>query len=366
MYLKSNSGSMRANFCLTVLSLIVSFTIAEFSFRFFLEKPKANPEPKTNWAVVPEHIWTEYHPTLGWFHQKSKKATLVKDDWSVEINTNSAGLRGLRDYALEKPPGVTRIVVLGDSFTFGFGVKDNQTFSSLLEQSNPNLEALNFGVAGYGLDQILITYREIAREYKADLVIIGIFPEQFWRSTRSFTDAGYAKPYFTLSGEYLILHNVPTPKPFELKYDQFFDLIESKDIKNLFEKSVLYRSLKRSMIQLGKDFGWVDPEWILGERLLKTLISEIKADGREVVLVIIPPERWAKTARIDSQRRALVRFAEREQVPMIDLTPIFFKAIQTSNVTEYYIKDDWHWTAKGHQLAASILNNFILEHYVRR
>ena len=353
------------NILLAVIFFLLAITVAEFSMRFLFEKPKKVGGPKTNWAIVPEHVWTEYHPTLGWFHQKSKKTSLVKDNWSVEINTNSQGMRGLKDYSIRKPGNITRIMSLGDSFVFGFGVKDNETFSARLEQSDPNLEVLNFGVAGYGLDQILLSYRKLGRQYNPDLVIVGIFPEQFWRATRSFTDAGYAKPYFTLSGKHLLLHNVPTPQPFELKYNQFSDLIETKQIKDFFEKSILYRSFRRNMIQMGKNFGWVDPEWILGRQLLKALIADIKSDGAKPILVIIPPDRWVKSSRMDSQRRLLLRFAEREQVPMIDLTPIFFNAVRESDITEYYIKDDWHWTAKGHQLAASVLKDFILKNQFR-
>lgn len=364
--MKLQARRLLVNLLLASVSILLAVTLMEFSFRYFWPKPNQIGPPKTNWAIVPERIWTEYHPTLGWFHQKSKKAVLLKDGWSVGININSSGMRGLMDYSINKPVDMTRVMVLGDSFVFGFGVKDEETFSACLEQSDSNLEVLNLGVAGYGLDQILLLYREMGRKYKPDLVIIGIFPEQFWRSTRSFTDSGYAKPYFTLSGEHLILHNVPTPKPFELKHNQFSDLIETNEVKDFFEKSILYRLLRRNMIQIGEHFGWVDPEWILGRQLLKALIHDIKAEGTQAVLVIIPPDRWVKSARVDSQRRLLLRFAEREQVPMLDLTPIFFKTIQQSDITDYYIKDDWHWTAKGHQLATSILNDFISKNQLRR
>lgn len=360
---------MRKNLLLAGLSFLLAITIVEFSLRFFLDKPKKMVGPKTNWAIVPEQIWTEYHPILGWFHQKSKKAILIKDNWQIEIHTNSAGMRGSREYSMDKPAPVTRVLSLGDSFVFGFGVKDDETFSARLEQSDPNLEVLNLGVPAYGLDQMLLCFKEIGRQYNPDLVIVGIFPEDFWRATRSFTDAGYAKPYFILSGQNLLLQNVPTPQPFELKYNQFPDVIESNKIEDFFQKSILYRSFYKAMIRIGKNLGWVDPdstdEWILGRQLLKALIADIKTAGAQVVLVMIPPDRWVQSPRQDSLRRSLLRFAEREQVPMIDLTPFFFRSVQQSDLTEYYIKDDWHWTAKGHQLAASVLKDFIVKDRLR-
>ncbi len=359
------------NVLLAGISFLLAIAIAEFSLRVFWERPKRVVEPKTDWAVVIERAWIEYHPILGWFNQRSKKALLVDGGgWKAEINTNSQGLRGSRDYSIQKPAHTTRVVSLGDSFVFGWGVKDNETFSARLEQFDPNLEVLNFGVAGYGLDQILLSYRELVREYQPDVVIVAIYPEDFWRATRSFRDTGHAKPYFTLSGKQLLLHNVPTPQPFELKYNQFPDLIESNKIEDFFEKSILYRLFRRAILRIGKDLGWVDPdstdEWLLGRQLLKAFLSDIRADGAQALFVIVPPDRWFKSSQEDSFKRSLLRFVEREQVPTIDLTPIFLKLIQQSDLTEYYIKDDWHWTAKGHKLVALTLMDYITANRLRK
>ena len=45
---------------------------------------------------------------------------------------------------------------------------------------------MNIGVPGYGMDQIYLSYQEIARTFHPDMVLIGIFPEDFWRCKRSF------------------------------------------------------------------------------------------------------------------------------------------------------------------------------------
>jgi len=359
------SRSLVANVALGVVSIAVSLIALEITCRLIYDTPKSVDKPRTDWVAVPERVWTEYHPTLGWYHQKSKSALLVQDELRVEVNTNSEGMRGIREYGIDKPAGMMRILLLGDSFAFGWGVKDNETFAARLEEMDPKLEVLNLGVAGYGLDQILLSFREIGRRFSPDLVFVTVFPEDFWRATRSFTDAGYAKPYFTLSGKDLLLHNVPTPQPFQLKHNQFPDVIESNRIEDFFEKSILYRLFRRGIIRMGKNLGWLDPdstdEWILGREQLKTLIAEIKASEAQAIIVIVPPERWFKSTSEVSLKQSIRRFAQREQVPMIDLTPIFFELIHQSDITEYYIKDDWHWTAKGHQLAASVLMEFIIK-----
>src|SRR3989338_129610 len=102
------------NFLLAGISVLFALIILEIGYRYLCEKPKHQP-PKTNWAIVPEKIWTEYHPALGWFHQKNKTAIVRLKGMQVELHTNSVGFRGRREHSIEKPPQTIRILALGDS-----------------------------------------------------------------------------------------------------------------------------------------------------------------------------------------------------------------------------------------------------------
>jgi hypothetical protein len=73
--------------------------------------------------------------------------------------SNSAGIRSNREYNLIAPPGVTRIVAFGDSFTHGDEVPNQETWEYLLEQSRDEVEVMNFGVQGYGADQAYLRYK---------------------------------------------------------------------------------------------------------------------------------------------------------------------------------------------------------------
>ncbi len=78
------------------------------------------------------------------------------------LTINSAGLRD-REYAVEKPPGVFRIVVLGQSYVLGEGVNDGETFENVLEVmlnerdaaalGYSRIEVLNLGAPGYSAMQ---------------------------------------------------------------------------------------------------------------------------------------------------------------------------------------------------------------------
>ncbi len=358
----------KKNLGLFVSSLVISLIAFELILRLvFPDVRGIPPPPRKGWALVPERIWTEYHPVLGWVHQKSKAAILKIEGHEIPLHTNALGFRGQREYPQTKPEGVHRILVLGDSFVFGFGVRDEETFSAVLENRDPNLEMMNAGVPGYGIDQILLSFSVLGKSLKPDYVLIGIFPEDFWRATRAFADTGHAKPYFSLSAEgRLVPHNIPVPQPYTLRTNQYPLQIDRGPIENLLRVSAIYKNLKRAIIKIGKKLGWVDAssddEWILGREILKQLIRDVRGAGASPFLVMIPPERWTKNENRDTLHQSLLQFSRREGVDFLDLTPEFLKAVQRHPSTRYYIEHDGHWTAEGHRLAAALIAAFLNQH----
>ena len=95
----------------------------------------------------------------------------------VEYRVNQLGLRG-PETTLEKPPGVRRVAVLGDSIAFGYWVADEQGFARQLEalvRATPGgsgVEVLNFGVPGYNLEQEIEALRTKALAFGPDVVIV--------------------------------------------------------------------------------------------------------------------------------------------------------------------------------------------------
>jgi hypothetical protein len=91
------------------------------------------------------------NPNLSFAHAPNRSAFLM----GVPVSINSHGLRD-REYSEAKPPGVTRILMLGDSTTFGWGVREEDTVAKILERelnkldSSHPFEVLNSGVGNYG------------------------------------------------------------------------------------------------------------------------------------------------------------------------------------------------------------------------
>jgi len=99
----------------------------------------------------------------------------------VRVETNSLGLRDSREYRLEKPRGTFRILVLGDSVTFGHGSVYEHTYpylaEQLLKQWRPDVrwEVWNAAEPGYNTGQELAQLYEVGPAYNPDLVIVGFY-----------------------------------------------------------------------------------------------------------------------------------------------------------------------------------------------
>ena len=97
-------------------------------------------------------------------------------DATVVHRTNEDGFRG--PAFGDRRPGVARVAFLGDSFTFGEGVRFEDTFpevaARVLGQALERpVEAYNFGVGGHNTAQSLQVYRYVARSAQADVVVLG-------------------------------------------------------------------------------------------------------------------------------------------------------------------------------------------------
>jgi hypothetical protein len=145
------------------------------------------------------------------------------------LNTNSRGIRGKTEFSYEKNPHKTRVLILGDSFTFGEEVSDTETYPYYLQQMLPQAEIINFGVPTYGQDQMLIYYLEEGLKYHPDIVLLGYAK---WENIRnSYTFYYRPKPRFIWSNNQLVLSHSPVAgRNWYLKHEfwrsKFLDLID--------------------------------------------------------------------------------------------------------------------------------------------
>ncbi|MBI5362619.1 MAG: SGNH/GDSL hydrolase family protein [Planctomycetes bacterium] len=148
---------------------------------------------------------------LGW--------TVLADATSLDgkARTNSIGARGPREYALANPASVTRVVCVGDSYTWCDEVGDADTFEAQLEALRPDVECINLGVPAYGTDQALLRWRRDGERLAPDVLVVGLLLENIGRNVNRYRPLWYpgsgsapSKPRFVLVHDRLEL----VPQPF--------------------------------------------------------------------------------------------------------------------------------------------------------
>jgi hypothetical protein len=105
------------------------------------------------------------------------------DGWfaGVPVKINALGFRDPRDYSLAKQPNTFRILVLGDSVTFGHGAVWETTYPFLLEQRlkqwrpETDWQVWNLGVPGYNTATELRLLERVGPSYAPDLVVVGFY-----------------------------------------------------------------------------------------------------------------------------------------------------------------------------------------------
>lgn len=132
------------------------------------------------------------HETRGWTHAANVSVWID----GYRYTTNSFGHRALVEPETDhrKP----RILVIGNSQTFGEEVDDAFPWPTVLAQRRTDLEIVNMAVGGYGLDQMLVTFEEEVERWRPDIAVIAAIPDDFYRTSLWFREA--PKPYFVLSG----------------------------------------------------------------------------------------------------------------------------------------------------------------------
>ena len=136
------------------------------------------------------------------------------------VRINSDGFRG-PDYPKVKPPGAVRIAVIGDSYAEAIQVDENKTFTAVTGREladcpllkGKRIEAMNFGVDGYGTAQELITLQRKVWAYSPDIVVLAIFLGNDVRNNSVVLEGDQCRPFWTYDGDRMKLTGPFIDKP---------------------------------------------------------------------------------------------------------------------------------------------------------
>ncbi len=282
------------------------------------------------------YSFEDYSPTLGWVLQPNLDEFMMAEE---VLNTNSHGLRATQEYAYE-PGDSPRVVVLGDSFTFGLDVSDDETYVAYLDELLPEWEALNLGVPGYGHDQMLIYLQEEGLNYRPNVVLVGFVHLDLYRNMMHFKN--YAKPRFVLDNQgQLRLTHTPVPPPQEfLKYEFFRP--KTLDMFYILQHKLLWLSGVQK-----------ERMWELSAAILDEIARLSREAGATPLFVYLPTE-----LKQGSEEEFFTWYCQQRSVACYSLQERFIEEIPSEAEFRSFTN---HWQPGVHQVAAEGIREFMLE-----
>ncbi len=159
-YLKisKNTKQKITNIGLVIISVSISLLFIEAVLR------ASKPYALTSRLLLPQNIDTRFQTS----------------EFDTRVRTNNIGLREEHEF-LTNNDETYRIAVIGDSFTFGWGVNNNETFPAKLESlyresGQDHVEVINFGRPGENLEGYLRAFSLHAKRLEPDLIIVAFNP----------------------------------------------------------------------------------------------------------------------------------------------------------------------------------------------
>jgi hypothetical protein len=316
-----------------------------------------------------------YDKHLGWKLSPNWNGRHKHYDFDRSYSTNSLGFRN-DFYAKQEQVGL-RYAFVGDSFTFSFGVNDNETFIHLLNSQEKQANIyLNYGVPGYSTDQEYLLIRKRVLYFSPDVVMLVVYlgNDLFDNELPYPLQANRAKPYYELMSDQLILRNTPVPmepKPPEQYKKDLTRVVLGDSFKpnglaaRIVNRVELFRLIKRNLFKPLNYSAKFEERFDYSLNLFAAIIEQIRdACNKKNVrlrLVLMPGRSYVEQPdSISAQyqdylRKEIVANNDDMEVDVIDLATHLRQRYERASGKWYY-PHEVHLTAEGHRIVYDILS----------
>jgi hypothetical protein len=372
-----------------VTAAIVGVMAAILFFEIVIRlTPYAEPHTVTYDAV---RGWQLIPGGSGWHRTERRQ-------W---ITINRAGLRDV-NHSLKKSPGTFRIAVLGDSYAEADVVPMRDAFWWVMQQrlracpalAGRRVEAINFGVRGYGTAQELLTLRDHVWQYSPDFVLLAIYTGNDIRNNFVRLEVNKCRPfYFPRAGGFVLKGPFTDSRWFRFKCFVRFESRYSQTADIAGDGIITLRNLVRSYTrkhepppgsQIGPGFSTdpvyaapINPVWSKAWRVTDWEITQVarnvarhKAGFLAVTLsnpvqVYPDPSRRHALAELMGvpdlfyPDRRIAALGQREGFPVLTLAPTMQAYADAHHAYLHGFAPDslgrGHWNALGHRVAGKLI-----------
>ncbi len=351
---------LAARFLLLAVSAGIGLLAAELAVR--LVRPQVV-------MVVSPGLYEPDPPRRYRLHPGFRGTVANRVEFEDRVAINSSGLRGPE--IGPRTAGTLRVLAVGDSFTFGVGAQDADTYPAQLEKilgaRGARAEVLNAGAPGFGVPDAVAWYERWGRPLDPDVVLVQVF------LANDLQDAAPGPKVEVRDGALVVQGEKSRSLSRWLYYhSHLFVLLKtstlSGPVRRLFglPEPLEQRELRTEMSLYGKT-GL--PAFLQeGAAATQRAVGELARDAGRVRLqaVILPsvlqvdPARWRSAlerfgldpAQYDPERpnQVFQEIFSRHGIPVVDLTPDFRAALARGEKIYYPI--DQHLTPAGYRLTA--------------
>lgn len=307
----------------TALTLVALVIVSEITLRLYLRRSLVYDIEMARYAT--EIKVASANPRIGHVHRPNAEATLM----GVHVKINADGFRD-REYPIARGDR-RRVVVLGDSLTFGWGVEKAQTFEELLEtdlSTTIPTEIINFGTGNYNTEQEVALFREKGTPYEPDAVVVF---------------------YFINDAE-------PTPRRSRGEF-----------LARLRTTTFFWSRLQSALTSLGRNQSFREyyaglyaedqPGWTAARRAFIELRDVCRRRGIALRVVLLPDFHALRDYPFAAEHRTIVAFLAEHDVAVLDLAPFF--GLENDPMRLWVAPDDAHPNAIAHALIARYARDFI-------
>ena len=348
-------GNRLLNILLALGSLVVALVAAEFILRVllfndnaafdFLRKPQlyADYERDATEHLYKEDYWKmrflfhkpndvgEPHPQLGWI-----------GNFNPETYEHADEL-----FSRGKRP----VLLFGDSFSQC--IDSTTCFQDYLNADtsfSKDYYLLNFGVGGYGIDQIHLLMEQALSRFEDPIVVFGMLTTDLDRSMLRFRDA--PKPYFELDEEGLVLMGTPV-KMNSQEYVETHPITVHSYVLRIFKNGLnwlLNTKLSEESRETIRN---------LNEAILEAQLGQLRAREIEPTVLLFQP-----TGQQENEwRYSFVNaFFQKHELEVIDTRQLLLDDMKSSKLSEnqYFIPKDLHPNSYYNSVIAAELKRVVM------
>jgi tetratricopeptide (TPR) repeat protein len=386
-------------------AILLTVYVMEGIVRFFIPQ-----------KIVPSIISSVFDVPNGL--KKNLKVTLKYwDSFSYQVITNSKHLRSSREISYKKNKDVFRVLCLGDSILFGYGVNNQETFSNYLEEAlnkhakNIHYEVINASSPGWGPVEYLLFLKNEGYKYQPDIIITSNFTDDFdelssnrivfekiqieksGEREKVFLDGFRLRP-LTSDWQSLILSGIFRNRMYEKLSlsSHLLSLLRNKTNHLIAGKrtgqnrSFIAQWVASHGLENNQDFEWVLPQRKFSSEQTKQILNQWgKIDNDQSLL-----EKTGFLLEYFSVLDEISRWARLQEIPWLILNlPVFQEVLKLKNETliDYqsnaknfhslnllsdfiryqentsellFFPGDNHWTPAGHRLVALLVENYLV------